>query len=63
MPAQVVVYRDDDRRLHPYATVYDDDQARVARLDCAITRRIPLDRVMVVHPSVLRQAGQEPAAA
>jgi siderophore synthetase component len=63
MSAQVVAYRGDDRRLHPYQTVYDDEQAQAARLDCAITRRIPLDRVLVVHPSMLQPAGQEPAAA
>jgi hypothetical protein len=45
---RLVAYTDDHGTLRTYQTVYNDDDERTARYDCAIDKRIPLDRVVVV---------------
>jgi hypothetical protein len=57
MTPKVVAYRDENGQLNVYSTVYDDDEARAARIDCAITRKLPLERVQILHPGLVNPAG------
>jgi hypothetical protein len=46
--ARLVAYRDDHGTLRTYTLAHTDEQVRDARYDCALQKRIPLDRVTVM---------------
>jgi hypothetical protein len=45
---RLVAYTDDHGTLRTYQTVYNDDAERTARYDCALDKRIGLERVVVL---------------